>query len=62
MYIFFLKIDIDFKRLYQKNVTSMLSMFDTSFTKLLKILNGRVKDVKMLQDLNENVNASECKY
>lgn len=40
-------------------------MFDTSFSKLLKILNDRVKDVnskKMLQDLNENVNASECKY
>lgn len=43
----------------------MLNKFDSSYMKLIQILDERVKDVsskKLLQELKENVNSTECKY
>eukprot|EP00102_Acyrthosiphon_pisum_P019773 XP_016656983.1 PREDICTED: uncharacterized protein LOC107882702 [Acyrthosiphon pisum] len=54
-------IDIDFQRLYQ-NAKDMLSVFDNTSTKLVQILNERVKDPtsrKLIASIIENSNSSE---
>ncbi|XP_029347666.1 uncharacterized protein LOC107882231 isoform X2 [Acyrthosiphon pisum] len=55
-------IDIDFKRLYGKNVSDLLTTFDASYNKLFQIYNERIKDVnskKLLEELKNDINASE---
>ncbi|KAL5237003.1 hypothetical protein ACI65C_004413 [Semiaphis heraclei] len=60
-----IEIDIDFKRLYGKNLSDLLTTFDASYNKLIQIYGDRIKDVnskKLLEELKNDINASESMY
>lgn len=60
-YLYMFKIDIDFKRLYEK-CTDFLSTYEKSFVKLMQIIDEHIKDPscrKLLEDMKIINNVSE---